>query len=146
MTVIEIDHLVKRFGSFTAVEDLSLVVREGEVFGLLGSNGAGKTTAIRMLCGLLTPTSGTARVLGIDVGREPEEVKRRIGYMTQRFSLYEDLTVRQNIRFFGGVYGLQGRQLEERQAWAFRTRDCADSRREQPHEPARGAPHSQRPW
>jgi ABC-2 type transport system ATP-binding protein len=120
MTVIEIDHLVKRFGSFTAVEDLSLVVREGEVFGLLGSNGAGKTTAIRMLCGLLTPTSGTARVLGIDVGREPEEVKRRIGYMTQRFSLYEDLTVRQNIRFFGGVYGLRGRQLEERQAWAFR--------------------------
>jgi ABC-2 type transport system ATP-binding protein len=119
LPVIEIDHLVKRFGSFTAVDDLNLVVEEGEVFGLLGSNGAGKTTAIRMLCGLLTPTSGMARVLGVDVGREPEEVKKRIGYMTQRFSLYEDLTVRQNVRFFGGVYGLQGKQLEERQAWAF---------------------------
>jgi ABC-2 type transport system ATP-binding protein len=119
--VIEVDHLVKRFGAFTAVDDLSFTVDEGEVFGLLGSNGAGKTTAIRMLCGLLTPTSGTGRVLGVDVGREPEEVKRRIGYMTQRFSLYDDLTVEQNIRFFGGVYGLRGAAFEERVAWGVAT-------------------------
>ncbi len=116
--VIEVERLVKRFGAFTAVDDLSIAVEEGEVFGLLGSNGAGKTTAIRMLCGLLTPTSGRARVLGLDVGREPEAVKRRIGYMTQRFSLYEDLTVGQNLRFFGGVYGLRGNEREEREAWA----------------------------
>ncbi len=119
--VIEVDRLVKRFGAFTAVDDLSFTVRGGEVFGLLGSNGAGKTTAIRMLCGLLTPTSGRGRVLGYDVGREPEEVKRRIGYMTQRFSLYDDLTVGQNIVFFGGVYGLYGRALAERAAWGVAT-------------------------
>jgi drug efflux transport system ATP-binding protein len=119
--VIEIDQLVRRFGAFTAVDDVSFSVHEGEVFGLLGSNGAGKTTAIRMMCGLLTPTSGTGRVLGFDVGREPEEVKRRIGYMTQRFSLYDDLTVEQNIRFFGGVYGLRGKALDERAAWGIAT-------------------------
>jgi ABC-2 type transport system ATP-binding protein len=119
--VIEVDRLVKRFGAFTAVDDLSFSVAQGEVFGLLGSNGAGKTTAIRMLCGLLTPTSGTGRVLGVDVGREPEEVKKRIGYMTQRFSLYDDLTVEQNIQFFGGVYGLRGPALKERVAWAVAT-------------------------
>jgi ABC-2 type transport system ATP-binding protein len=119
--VIEVEHLVKRFGAFVSVDDLSLIVRKGEVFGLLGSNGAGKTTTIRMLCGLLTPTSGAARVLGIDVGRDPEGVKRRIGYMTQRFSLYDDLTVRQNIRFFGGVYGLRGEEGASRAAWAIET-------------------------
>src|SRR5258706_1152961 len=119
--VIEVQHLVKRFGAFVSVDDLNLTVAPGEVFGLLGSNGAGKTTAIRMLCGLLTPTAGTARVLGFDVGRDPEAVKRRIGYMTQRFSLYDDLTVSQNIRFFGGVYGLRGRALGEREAWALET-------------------------
>src|SRR6187549_1213913 len=112
--VIEVEHRVKRFGSFTAVSDLSFTVGEGEVFGLLGSNGAGKSTAIRMLCALLTPTSGSARVLGLDVGRDAEELKRRIGYMTQRFSLYEDLTVVQNLEFFGGVYGLHGRALADR--------------------------------
>jgi ABC-2 type transport system ATP-binding protein len=117
--VIETRSLTKRFGAFTAVDALSFAVEEGEVFGLLGSNGAGKSTAIRMLCGLLTPTSGTCRVLGFDVGRQAEEVKRRIGYMTQRFSLYADLTVRQNLRFFGGVYGLRGRALAEREAWAL---------------------------
>jgi ABC-2 type transport system ATP-binding protein len=119
--VIEVEHLVKRFGTFVSVDDLSLSVQAGEVFGLLGSNGAGKTTTIRMLCGLLTPTSGAARVLGVDVGRDPEAVKRRIGYMTQRFSLYEDLTVRQNVRFFAGVYGLRGEPGAERARWAIAT-------------------------
>jgi ABC-2 type transport system ATP-binding protein len=119
--VIEVEGLVKRFGDFTSVDALTLHVDEGEVFGLLGSNGAGKSTTIRMLCGLLQPTAGTARVLGIDVARDPEGVKRRIGYMTQRFSLYDDLTVRQNIRFFGGVYGLQGKALDDRAAWAVAT-------------------------
>ncbi len=115
---LEVRGLTKRFGRFTAVDDLSFSVEEGEVFGLLGSNGAGKSTAIRMLCGLLTPTAGTASVLGVDVREEPEEVKRRIGYMTQRFSLYDDLTVRENLRFFGGVYGLAGQELFERERWA----------------------------
>jgi ABC-2 type transport system ATP-binding protein len=119
--VIEVLGLAKRFGAFTSVEDLSLEVNEGEVFGLLGSNGAGKSTTIRMLCGLLRPSAGTARVLGIDVARDPEGVKKRIGYMTQRFSLYDDLTVGQNVRFFGGVYGLKGRALQEREAWALGT-------------------------
>lgn len=117
--VIEIEHLVKRFGAFTSVDDLSLTVRKGEVFGLLGSNGAGKTTAIRMLCGLLAPTSGHARVLGIDVAKDPEALKHQIGYMTQRFSLYDDLSVIQNLRFFGGVYGLSGAKMREREAWAI---------------------------
>lgn len=119
--VIEVDHLVKRFGAFTSVDNLSLSVRRGEVFGLLGSNGAGKTTAIRVLCGLLAPTSGSARVLGIDVAKDAEALKHQIGYMTQRFSLYDDLTVRQNLRFFGGVYGLHGARMKERAAWAIDT-------------------------
>lgn len=119
--VIEVDHLIKRFGDFTSVDDLSLRVHRGEVFGLLGSNGAGKTTAIRVLCGLLAPTSGQARVLGIDVAKDPEALKHRIGYMTQRFSLYDDLSVMQNLRFFGGVYGLTGDRMREREAWAVAT-------------------------
>jgi ABC-2 type transport system ATP-binding protein len=119
--VIEVQHLVKKFGAFVSVDDLTFSVEPGEVFGLLGSNGAGKTTAIRMLCGLLSPTSGSARVLGIDVAKDPEAIKRRIGYMTQRFSLYDDLTVGQNLRFFGGVYGLRGQAFDEREAWAIET-------------------------
>ena len=115
---IDVRELTKRFGAFTAVDRLTFSVEPGEVFGLLGSNGAGKSTAIRMLCGLLAPTSGSASVLGVDVARDPEGVKRRIGYMTQRFSLYEDLTVAQNLRFFGGVYGLDGAAFDERAAWA----------------------------
>ena len=122
---IELDGLTKRFGSFTAVDHLTFSVETGEIFGFLGANGAGKSTAIRMLCGLLTPTEGTGRVLGIDVARDPEGVKRRIGYMSQRFSLYEDLTVRQNLRFFGGVYGLRGAREREREEWAI---DMADLR------------------
>jgi len=119
--VIAVDNLVKRFGDFVAVNGLSFSVEEGEVFGLLGSNGAGKSTAIRMLCGLLTPTSGTARVLGLDVGKDADALRRRIGYMTQRFSLYDDLTVRQNLEFFGGVYGLHGTALADRRRWAIAT-------------------------
>ncbi len=115
---LEAIHLVKRFGDFTAVDDVSFDVREGEVFGLLGSNGAGKSTVIRLFCALLKPTSGTGRVLGIDVAKDPEGVRRRIGYMTQRFSLYDELTVRQNLNFFSGVYGLRGREKAERLAWA----------------------------
>jgi ABC-2 type transport system ATP-binding protein len=112
------ERLTKRFGAFVAVDALDLAVEEGEIFGFLGSNGAGKSTAIRMLCGLLRPTSGRATVLRIDVARDPDAVKRRIGYMSQRFSLYDDLTVRQNLSFFGGVYGLDGAELDARMAWA----------------------------
>jgi ABC-2 type transport system ATP-binding protein len=111
---IEARHLTRRFGAFVAVDDVSFEVKAGEVFGFLGSNGAGKSTTIRMLCGLLKPTSGTAIVGGIDVGQDPEGVKRRIGYMSQKFSLYEKLTVDQNITFFGGIYGLSAARLAAR--------------------------------
>jgi ABC-2 type transport system ATP-binding protein len=120
---LEAIHLVKRFGDFTAVDDVTFDVREGEVFGLLGSNGAGKSTVIRLFCGLLRPTSGTGRVLGIDIAEDPEGVRRRIGYMTQRFSLYDELTVRQNLDFFAGVYGLRGKAKAERLAWAVHMAD-----------------------
>jgi ABC-2 type transport system ATP-binding protein len=116
MNAIEVRQLTRRFGGFTAVDDLSFEVRQGEIFGFLGSNGAGKSTTIRMLCGLLRPSSGSARVGGIDVGSQPEAVKQRIGYMSQRFSLYEKLTVDQNITFFGGIYGLDGARLAARRA------------------------------
>jgi len=114
MNAIEARHLTRRFGDFVAVDDVSFDVRAGEIFGFLGSNGAGKSTTIRMLCGLLRPSSGTATVGGVDVTRDPEGVKRRIGYMSQRFSLYETLTVDQNIAFFGGIYGLSRDRLAER--------------------------------
>ncbi len=116
---IRVEHLTRRFGAFTAVNDVSFDVTRGEVFGFLGSNGAGKSTTIRMLCGLLKPTSGRADVGGIDVGRDPEGVKRRIGYMSQRFSLYELLTVDQNIRFYGGLYGLSGERLARRRTFTL---------------------------
>ncbi|MDO8680245.1 MAG: ABC transporter ATP-binding protein [Acidobacteriota bacterium] len=111
---IDVRGLSRKFGAFVAVNDLSFSVRQGEIFGFLGANGAGKSTTIRMLCGLLRPTSGTAIVGGVDVSRDPEGVKRRIGYMSQKFSLYELLTVDENIQFFGGVYGLSGQRFEER--------------------------------
>src|ERR671937_898531 len=116
---IAVRHLTRRFGQFVAVDDISFDVRRGEIFGFLGSNGAGKSTTIRMLCGLLKPTSGSATVGGIDVKRDPEGVKRRIGYMSQKFSLYERLTVDQNIRFFGGIYGLNRARLEERRRFVI---------------------------
>ena len=119
MNAIEVRHLTRRFGAFVAVDDVTFDVRQGEIFGFLGSNGAGKSTTIRMLCGLLRPTSGSATVGGVDVSRDPEGVKRRIGYMSQRFSLYEKLTVDQNIAFFGGIYGLSGERLAERRAFAL---------------------------
>src|SRR6187401_3679380 len=116
---IDVKHLTRRFGQFVAVNDVSFEVRAGEIFGFLGSNGAGKSTTIRMLCGLLQPTSGTATVGGIDVIRDPEGVKRRIGYMSQRFSLYEALTVDQNIRFYGGIYELEGTAFDARRRFVI---------------------------
>ena len=119
MNAIEVRGLTRRFGAFTAVNDVSFDVGRGEIFGFLGSNGAGKSTTIRMLCGLLRPTSGTAQVDGVDVTADPEAVKQRIGYMSQRFSLYELLTVEQNIAFFGGIYGLDRARLAERRAFVL---------------------------
>lgn len=111
---IEAHELTRRFGAFTAVDAITFEVREGEVFGFLGANGAGKTTAIRMLTGLLAPTSGRASVAGYDIRTQADEVRRRIGYMSQRFSLYEDLTVRENITLYGGIYGLSDAEIRER--------------------------------
>jgi ABC-2 type transport system ATP-binding protein len=114
---VEVEGLTRRFGDVVAVDGLSFDIHAGEIFGILGPNGSGKTTTIRMLCGLLAPTSGTARVAGIDVGVDPDRVKSKIGYMSQAFGLYRDLTVEENLRFYGGVYGLD-RELNERIAWA----------------------------
>jgi len=113
---ISVRKLTKTFGHFTAVDRVTFDIARGEVFGFLGPNGAGKSTTIRMLTGLLAPTSGTALVGGIDVGREPERVRESIGYMSQKFSLYKDLTVSENIAFFGGVYGIEGQRLPDRAA------------------------------
>ena len=111
---VDIQQLTRRFGALTAVSQLTLAVQRGEVFGLLGPNGSGKTTTIRMLCGLLEPTSGTATVAGVDVRAAPERVKTQIGYMSQRFGLYEDLTVAENLEFYGGIYGLSGTVRHDR--------------------------------
>ena len=116
---IEVKSLSKKFGDFTAVDDVSFDVARGAIFGFLGANGAGKSTTIRMLCGILNPTSGTATVGGFDINREPERVKTVIGYMSQKFSLYEDLTVIENIRFFGGVYGLANKTVASRLPWVL---------------------------
>ena len=113
-TVIRTERLTRRFGEFVAVREVSFDVRRGEIFGYLGANGAGKSTTIRMLCGLLRPSSGRALVNGIDVARDPETVKRGLGYMSQKFSLYADLLVEENLEFFGGAYGLGGRALHAR--------------------------------
>ena len=111
---IEVEGLTRRFGEFTAVDNISFEVATGEVFGFLGANGAGKTTAIKMLIGLLAPTSGKAHVAGLDVKTQMEQIRTRIGYMSQRFSLYEDLTVLENIALYGGIYGLTDSQIKER--------------------------------
>ena len=112
--VIELRHLSRRFGDLVAVDDVSFTVRRGEIFGLLGPNGSGKSTIIRMLCGVLAPSAGSATVLGFDVATQSEAIKRRIGYMSQKFSLYADLSVRENIEFYGRIYGLTPDRLEER--------------------------------
>lgn len=112
--VIKTDKLTKRFGDFIATNNITFEVYAGEIFGFLGANGAGKTTAMRMLTGLSTPSSGSATVAGFDVYRETEQIKKNIGYMSQKFSLYEDLTVMENIRFFGGIYGLSDRAIKEK--------------------------------
>ncbi len=112
--VIHIRNLTKKFGDFTAVDHISFDVRRGEIFGFLGANGAGKTTAMRILCGLSRPTEGEGTVAGYDICSEQEKIKRNIGYMSQKFSLYPDLTVRENIRLFGGIYGLKDRQIREK--------------------------------
>jgi drug efflux transport system ATP-binding protein len=116
---VVVSNLVKRFGAFTAVDHVSFETRPGEVFGFLGPNGSGKSTTIRILCGLLHPTSGHAEVAGFDVVRSPEQIRRRIGYMSQKFSLYNDLKVIENLRFYGGLYSVVGRELEERIEWAL---------------------------
>src|SRR5437764_1553632 len=114
--VIIAEKLSKRFGGFTAVDEISFEVEKGEIFGFLGANGAGKTTAMRMLCGLSLPTSGRASVAGFDIYRQNEQIKKNIGYMSQKFSLYEDLTVRENIRFYAGIYGMTDNYIKEKTA------------------------------
>ncbi|MGQ9584572.1 MAG: ATP-binding cassette domain-containing protein [Anaerolineae bacterium] len=115
-----VEGLTKRFGDFTAVDGIHFRIRRGQIFGFLGPNGAGKTTTIRMLLGLLRPTAGRALVLGYDVERETAQIRSRIGYMSQRFSLYRDLTVEENLHFYGRIYGIRGRKLEERRAFVLR--------------------------
>jgi len=112
--IIEADHLTIRFGSFTAVNDVSFAIAKGELFGFLGPNGSGKTTIIKALCGLLQPTEGTGRILGMDIRKDAADIRRRVGYMSQKFGLYEDLTVAENIAFYAGVYGLSGSRAHER--------------------------------
>jgi ABC-2 type transport system ATP-binding protein len=114
MPIIEVENLVKKFGSFVANDHLTFSVEEGEIFGFLGANGAGKTTAMKILCGLSQPTSGKVKVAGYDVYRQTEQIKKRIGYMSQRFSLFDDLTVIENFQFFGGIYGLTSMQIRQR--------------------------------
>jgi ABC-2 type transport system ATP-binding protein len=116
ISAITADHLTIRFGNFTAVNGVSFEISKGEIFGFLGPNGSGKTTIIKALCGLLTPSEGTGTILGMDIRKDASEIKRHIGYMSQKFGLYEDLTVGENIDFYAGVYGIRGRQAEQRKA------------------------------
>jgi len=118
-SAVVVERFTKKFGDFTAVNGISFSIRRGEIFGFLGPNGSGKTTTIRMLLGLLLPTAGSATVLGFDIRRHPEQIRRRIGYMSQRFSLYNDLTVQENLRFYGETYGVRGARLKERVAYAL---------------------------
>lgn len=122
-------HLTKKFGDFTAVDAISMEVKQGEIFGFLGANGAGKTTAMKMLTGLINPTSGKAKVAGFDVYTQAESIKKKIGYMSQKFSLYNDLTPLENIRFYGGVYGLKGEELASKSEELIETLGLHDYRR-----------------
>ena len=126
--IVEIENLRKVFGDFAAVDGISLSVSRGEVFGFLGPNGAGKSTTIKMLCGLLMPTGGSGSVGGYDILTESEKIKQHIGYMSQRFSLYDDLTVEQNIKFFSGMYGVPGQRLKERREWVLDMAGLRDKR------------------
>src|SRR5947209_7776018 len=128
MNAVEIRHLVKRFGDFVAVDKVSLSVARGEIFGFLGPNGAGKSTTIRILCGLLEPTSGDATVAGFDVKRQSEQIKQNIGYMSQKFSLYDDLTVEENIDLFSGIYGVPRARRAERKEFALRMSGLVERR------------------
>jgi len=123
---VEVEDLVKRFGPFTAVDGISFSVPRGEIFGFLGPNGAGKSTTIRMLCGILAPTAGRGAVAGLDIVRDSERIKTRIGYMSQRFSLYEDLTVAENIEFYAGIYGVEPRRLAQRRRWILAMADLEE--------------------
>lgn len=114
MKVIEVNNLTKKFGSFTAVDHISFSVSDGEIFGFLGANGAGKTTAMRMLCGLLRPTSGNSKIAGYDIYNQSNLIKKNIGYMSQKFSLYNDLTIKENINLFGGIYEMNARDIKEK--------------------------------
>lgn len=129
-TPVVVEHLSRRFGELVAVSDVSFEVRRGEIFGMLGPNGAGKSTTLRILCGILDPSGGSARVVGFDVSTEPERVKQSIGYMTQRFSLYEDLTVEENLRFYAGIYGLSRRVRQARVAEELARSGLADRRKQ----------------
>lgn len=128
MKAIEAINLTKKFGDFIAVDSVSFEVKEGEIFGLLGANGAGKTTTIKMLCGILSPTSGFASVAGYDIYKESEKIKQNIGYMSQKFSLYDDLTVEENIDFYAAIYGLTGTRLKERKEWALKISMLGDKK------------------
>jgi len=128
---VEVKNLTRIFGDFTAVDRVSFSVEKGEIFGFLGPNGAGKSTTIRMLCGLLMPTSGEGHVGGLDIMTEQEDIKKRIGYMSQKFSLYDDLTVSENLEFFGSIYGLEGKRLRERMDHVINMVDLEDRRDDQ---------------
>ena len=126
---VSLTSLTRHFGSFTAVNAVTLTVPRGQIFGFLGPNGAGKSTTIRMLCGILAPTSGSGSVAGFDIATQPERIKEQIGYMSQRFSLYEDLTVEENIAFYGGVYRLDPKRLKERTEWVIAMAGLTERRR-----------------
>ena len=127
--IIKAERLTKQFGNFTATDHITFEVREGEIFGFLGANGAGKTTAMRMLCGLSQPSDGRATVAGYDVATEPEKVKRNIGYMSQKFSLYDDLTVEENFTLFGGIYGMSRKEMKEKTTRLLEELDFASERK-----------------
>lgn len=127
---VKVEGLTRKFGDFVAVDNINLEIKKGEIFGFLGPNGAGKSTTIKMLCGLLLPNEGKGYVAGYDIMNETEEIKKKIGYMSQKFSLYDDLTVEQNIRFFSGIYGVPKEKKKDRMEWALEMADLKDSRSE----------------